>query len=140
MQLWVLRCPLYAAKFWLVLFESLYEKKSFKLLFRQTGNWNSQIYLLREKFIMLSWTDIWSNFHWRKYFAIVGTLFVEPVVKGGLLFPLPRYSPLNCPIQNTPPANMLLQYLLFHLCKGFWQSQTGPKTIFQSNSLLWDPF
>ena len=35
--------PLEGFKFWLVLFESLYWKKSFKLLFRETGNWNSQI-------------------------------------------------------------------------------------------------
>ena len=83
-------CPLDASKFWLVLFESLYWKKSFKLLFRQTGNWNSQIYLrqnYRANFLMMfSWTDM-KQFSLMKILCdLVRTLFVEFVVTSGIYF------------------------------------------------------
>ena len=83
-QVWVLRCPLEVVKFWLVLFESLYWKKSFKLLFRQTGNWNSQIYLrqnYRANFLMMfSWTYMKQFLLMKILCDLVRTLFVEFVV------------------------------------------------------------
>ena len=113
-------CPLDASKFWLVLFESLYWKKSFKLLFRQTGNWNSQIYLrqnYRANFLWCSVEQIWSKSYWWKYFAILLGHCLLSSLSRAYIFLLPRYSPLNGPIQNTPTANMLIQYLILDITK-----------------------
>ena len=82
---------------WLVLFESLYWKKSFKLLFRETGNWNSQIDL-RQHYWEKSSSNVQvnrfsSNSHWEKYFGIVvGTLFVESAVRAGIYFAFSKIS------------------------------------------------
>ena len=104
-------CLLNVAKFWLVLFKSLYWKKSFKLLsekqeiethkYTSDRTWKRLIIFdsntfvhFRQKIVRFSWIFCLQNMC--VYFAFI----------------LPGYSSLNGPIQNRRTANMLIQYLI----------------------------
>ena len=108
-------CLLNVAKFWLVLFKSLYWKKSFKLLSEkqeiETHKYTSDRTWKR---LIIFDSNTFVHFRQKNSTFFLNFLSAEYVCLFCLYFAfiLPGYSSLNGPIQNRRTANMLIQYLI----------------------------